>query len=229
MGVIPIRRRPYRPRQRFRCTVGPTAAARKVGAGITLLLFLVGLCVFLSGAAVFFNNISCRIAVSDACDIVTAQVNSVIADVMAEGEYDAETFVSFDKNEAGEITAVSSNMARINALSAEILDRVVGATENRRLIVSVPLGNLTGISLLMGRGPGIPEEIIMMTSSHVEFQNNVVTAGINQTKHQISLEVIVDIDILIPWGTESAQVSTEVMIADVVVVGKVPETYLNLP
>jgi hypothetical protein len=69
----------------------------------------------------------------------------------------------------------------------------------------------------------------MMTSSRVEFKNNVVTAGINQTKHQINLEVIVDIDILIPWGTESAQVVTEVMIADVVVVGKVPETYLNMP
>lgn len=224
-----MHRRSYRPKRSFRYIVGPAAAARKVGAGVTLLLFLIGLCVFLSGAAVFFNNISCRIAVSDASDIVTAQVNSVIAEVMAQGEYDADTFVSFDKNEAGEITAVSSNMARINALSADILNRVVGATENRTLKVSVPLGNLTGISLLMGRGPGVPEEIIMMTSSHVEFQNNVVTAGINQTKHQINLEVVVDIDILIPWGTESAEVVTEVLIADVVVVGKVPETYLNIP
>ncbi len=229
MGVIPIRRRPYRPRQRIRYTVGPAAAARRVGTGLTLLMLFIGLCVFLSGAAVFFNNISCRIAVSDACDIVTAQVNSVIAEVMAEGDYDAETFVSIEKNEAGEITAVSSNMARINALSADILDRVVWATENRTLNVSVPLGNLSGISLLMGRGPDVPEEIIMMTSSHVEFQNNVVTAGINQTKHQINLEVIVDIDILLPWGTESAQVVTEVLIADVTVVGKVPETYLNIP
>jgi len=229
MGVIPMRRRYYRPRQRFRYTVGPAAAAKRVGTGLTLLLLFAGLCVFLSGAAVFFNSVSCRIAVSDACDIVTAQVNAVIAEVMAEGEYEAESFIRFEKNEAGEITAVSSNMSRINALSAEILDRVVGATENRTLKVSVPLGNLSGISLLMGRGPGVPEEIIMMTSSHVEFQNNVVTAGINQTKHQINLEVIVDIDILIPWGTESAQVVTEVMIADVVVVGKVPETYLNMP
>ena len=224
-----MRRRPYRLRKRYRRAAGPGVAARQVGTGLTLLLLLIGLCVFLSGAAVFFNKISCRIAVSDACDIVTAQVNAVIAELMAEGDYDAETFVTLEKNEAGEITAVSSNMARINALSAEILDRVVGATENRTLNVSVPLGNLTGISLLMGRGPGVPEEIIMMTSSHVEFQNNVVTAGINQTKHQINLEIIVDIDILIPWGTESARVLNEVMIADVVVVGKVPETYLNLP
>ena len=223
-----MHRRPYRPKQRFRYAVGPAASVRRVGTGLTLLMLFIGFCVFLSGAAVFFNNISCRIAVSDACDIVTAQVNAVIADVMEEGDYDAETFVSLEKNEAGEITAVSPNMARINALSAEILDRVIGATGNRTLEVSVPLGNLTGVSLLMGRGPGVPVEIIMLTSSHVEFQNRVVTAGINQTKHQINLEIVVDIDTLIPWGTESAQVVTEVMIADVVVVGKVPSTYMNM-
>ena len=223
-----MRRRYYRPKQQFRYTVGPASAARRVGTGLTFLLLFAGMCLFLSGAAMFLNNISCRIAVSDACDIVTMQVNSVIAQVMAEEDYDAESYVSLEKNEAGEITAVSSNMARINALSAKILDRVIGATENRTLEVSVPLGNLTGVSLLMGRGPGVPVEIIMLTSSHVEFQNNVVTAGINQTKHQINLEVIVDIDILIPWDTESAQAVTEVLIADVVVVGKVPETYLNM-
>ena len=191
-------------------------------------MLLAGLGVFLSGAAVFLQSISVQIAVSDACDIVTGQVNAVIAEVMAEGEYDAESFVSLEKDAAGEITAVSANMARINALSAEILDRVIGATENRTLKVSVPLGNLTGVSLLMGRGPGVPVEIIMMTSSRVEFQNNVVTAGINQTKHQIDLEVIVDVDVLIPWGTESAEVVTEVMISDVTVVGKVPGTYLSM-
>ena len=67
-----------------------------------------------------------------------------------------------------------------------------------------------------------------MTSSRVEFNNSIVTAGINQTKHQINLEVIVDIDILVPWGTESTQVVTEVLIADTIVVGRVPDTYLSM-
>ncbi len=194
-----------------------------------LLLIAGAFCLFLVGAAMFLKTISCRIAVSDASDIVTVQINNAIAEIMAEGDYDQDSFVDFQKNAAGEVTAINSNMARINALSAEILERVVGATENRTLTVSIPLGNLTGISLLMGRGPGVPVQILMLTSSRVAFQNNIVTAGINQTKHQINLEVIVDIDILIPWGTESAQVVIEVLIADVTVVGKVPETYFNLP
>ena len=217
----------FRPRQRFHYTKGP-ASPDKGLRRVTLLLFLGALALFLSGAAVFLKDISSQIAVSDARDIVTVQVNESIARIMAEGAYDENSFVRFEKNSAEEITAISANMAKINTLSAEILHAVVGATENRTLKVSIPLGNLTGISLLMGRGPGVPVQIIMLSSSRVEFQNNIVTAGINQTKHQINLNVVVDIDILIPWGTESTQVVTEVMIADTVVVGKVPESYWSM-
>ena len=193
-----------------------------------VLLGTAGFFLFLSAAALFLKDLSAQIASSDASDIVTVQINKVIAQVMQEADYDGDYFVTFEKNDRGEVTAISSNMARINGLSAQILDRVVGATGNRTLTVIIPLGNLTGISLLMGRGPGIPVQIIVLTSSRVEFKNSIVTAGINQTKHQINLEVIVDIDILIPWATERARVTTEVLIADTIVVGQVPETYFNL-
>ena len=193
----------------------------------TALLILFALAGFLLTGMLYLKRISSQIAVSDACDIMTMEVNAAITQVLEEGDYDADWFVRFEKNEAGEVTAISSNMTPVNALSAELLDRVIGLTGNRKITVSIPAGNLTGLSLLMGRGPGIPVEIMVLTSSHVEFRNNIVTAGINQTKHQISLLVIVDIDVLVPWGSESAQVCTELLIADTVVVGQVPETYLN--
>ena len=79
----------------------------------------------------------------------------------------------------------------------------------------------------MGRGPRVPVEILMLTSSRVGFDNSIVTAGINQTKHQILLTVTVDIDVLVPWGTESAQVQSQVLIADTIVVGQVPDTFVS--
>ena len=216
------------PKRRF-CSIGPTGTGERRGVrGLSLLILLAALSLFLAGAAMFLKDISCQIAVSDASDIVTVQTNNAIAALMAEGDFQNGDFVSFEKNAAGEVTAIHSNMAKINLLSTRILDRVVGATENRTLTVYIPAGNLTGVSLLMGRGPSVPVKIIMLTSSRVELGDSVITAGINQTKHQICLNVIVDVDILIPWGTESTQVVTEVMIADTLVVGKVPDTYLNV-
>ena len=195
------------------------------------LLFLVVpgvLGLFVASALIFLNDISSQIAVSDACDIVTVNINRAIAELFKEGNYAADYFVSFEKDNNGEVCAVNCNMARINALSSELLNRTVNSTENKTLNVSIPLGNLTGVSLLMGRGPGVPVKILMLTSSRVEFSNDLISAGINQTKHRINLNVLVDVDILMPWGTESSRVKTEVMIADTVVVGGVPQTYLNM-
>jgi sporulation protein YunB len=198
------------------------------GYAIPVLISLLIITLFIAAVIIFFKDISTQIAVSDARDIVTAQVNQVVADIMTEQDYSADYFISLEKNESGEITAINSNMARINALSAEILTRVIGVTESRVIEVGIPAGNLSGISLLMGHGPDVTVDIVMLTSSKVEFNNSVVTAGINQTKHQINLEVTVDVDVLVPWGMESSQVLTEVLIADTTIVGQVPETYLNL-
>lgn len=222
-------RRPIRRRSAYIYSSGAVPAPkRRRGVPLLLLFFLAMLCLFFAAVAIFLKDLSSQIAVSDASDIVTVQINNAIADIMAEQDYSGDYFVSFEKSSTGDVTAISSNMARINALSAKILHRVVGATENRTIEIGIPAGNLTGISLLMGRGPNIPVQIIVLTSSRVEFNNSIVTAGINQTKHQINLEVIVDIDILVPWGTENAQVVTEILIADTIVVGQVPDTYLNV-
>ena len=194
----------------------------------TILFGLSVLMLFIAPAAIFLKDLSTQIAVSDASDIVTVRINNAISEIMKNNDYGGDYFVTFEKNSSGEVSAISSNMARINALSAQILDSVVGATENHTLTVEIPIGNLSGVSLLMGRGPKIPVRIIVLTSSRVEFNNSIVTAGINQTKHQINLEVIVDIDILVPWETVNSQVVTEILIADTIVVGKVPDTYLNM-
>lgn len=223
MHLRRIIRRRYA-RSRTPVTSKPKAKSSASLFMLSLSIFLL----FLAAAAIFLKDLSTQIAVSDASDIVTVRINNAIAEIMKNGDYGGDYFVTFEKDSAGEVTAISSNMSRINALSATILDSVVGATENHTLTVEIPIGNLSGISLLMGRGPKVPVRIIVLTSSRVEFNNSIVTAGINQTKHQINLEVIVDIDILIPWETESAQVVTEILIADTIVVGKVPETYLNM-
>lgn len=119
-------------------------------------------------------------------------------------------------------------MAHINKLSTDILNCVIESTDNGVISVEIPAGNLSGISLLLNKGPDVAVDIIMLTSSRVDFRNEVIPCGINQAKYQLILEVTIDIDILVPWGTESAKTVTEVIVADTVVVGKVPETYFSM-
>lgn len=195
---------------------------------IMLLLIVSFLAAAVTPMSLYLRKVSGEMALSDASDLVTIQINDTIAKMMDEGRFDYDYFVSMQKDEAGRITAITSNMPRINTLSAEILSDVVENSGGGELDISVPIGNLTGINMLLGRGPAIPVKIIMLTSSRADFRNDIISAGINQTKHQIILEVIVDIDILMPWETLSTQVVSEILVAETVIVGAVPDTYLNL-
>lgn len=199
----------------------PKTSPRLTVAAILFLLVLASISLFLRG-------LSTKIAVSDAVDIVTKTVNDSINEVIGKGVYGFDYFVSLEKDESGDIAAITSDMAHINTLSTEILNSVISSTENGTIEVNIPMGNLSGLNILMGRGPNVPIDIIMLTSSRVDFRNDIVSSGINQAKYQLILEVTIDIDVLVPWGTESATTVTEVIVADTVIVGKVPETYLNM-
>lgn len=215
----PFRQRPY---------VTVQNSVKRKEKSFTIFLLSAAVLLLIVSSLFFLQELSADIAVSDASDVVTVNVNKAIAEIMQEEDYSGDYFVTFEKSETGEVTAISSNMARINKLSAQVLERVIGATDDNTISVSIPAGNLTGVSLLMGKGPKIPLKIVVLTSSTVGFNNSIVTAGINQSKHQISLVVNVDVNILIPWCKRKTQVVTEVLIADTVIVGKVPDTYLNV-
>ena len=91
--------------------------------------------------------------------------------------------------------------------------------------LSIPIGTLTGSALLAGRGPRIRVRMESVGSSTARFNNQFESAGINQTKHQIILEVDVSVAILLPGFTTATKVSTAVTVAETVIVGAVPDTY----
>ena len=89
----------------------PPRKPRRAG-GISLILFLCSILIFLACALAFLKDLSTQIAVSDASDIVISQVNTSIAEIMKDEDYTGDYFVNFEKTDAGEISAISSNMAR---------------------------------------------------------------------------------------------------------------------
>ena len=175
----------------------------------------------------YFRELSRQMVLSDATDLMTLCINDTISRKFAEEDYSYDYFVDIDYGEDGTVTAVRANMSRINALSSELLSDIVHAADGGQLTLSIPVGNVLGSSLLLGKGPEIPVDITMLTSSHVDFKNELSDAGINQTKHQIKLDVVIDIDVIMPWQTVSTQVVSEILIAETVILGDVPQTYLN--
>lgn len=217
----------YRRRRKPNYVHSEDKGRHKRRSKLGLLFPLVFLCL-VAAISWFLSNLTTQMAVSDATDIVTKTVNDSINEVIGRGVYGFDYFVTLEKDAEGNVSAISSDMSHINTLSTEILNSVIESTDNGVIEITIPAGNLSGLNLLLNKGPDVKVDIIMLTSSRVDFRNEVVSCGINQAKYQLVLEVTIDIDILVPWGTESATTVTEVIVADTVVVGKVPNTYLNM-
>ena len=225
---MPFIRRRAPLRQSFRHMPRAPRKTAQEKAAIFMILIILAIAVAIALIGNYLKNIAGQMALSDASDMITATINDKINEKMSEGQYDYNYFVTLQKDDEGKITAISANMARINTLSSEILQEVIASTNSGFLNENIPLGNLLGSNLLLGKGPKIPVKITMLTSSYADFRNELEAAGINQVKHQIILEVKVQIDVMMPWQVMSTEVDTEVLIAETVLVGDVPNAYLNL-
>ena len=134
--------------------------------------------------------------------------------------------MAFEKDAEGRITAVHSNMAVCNRLQSDILDRILNRIDQvPPQDLSISIGSLSGSVLLAGRGPEISIRMESVGSSSAWFENEFIAAGINQTKHQIILNIEVYVSILLPGFTADTQVSNAVTVAETIIVGSVPDTY----
>jgi len=176
----------------------------------------------------YLRDLTCSMAISDARDAVIGAVNGTVQRILTERSYGSDYFVALEKGEDGAITAVTTNTAHVNEVSTEILRGIIESADSATLKLQIPLGDLLGSNLLLGRGPRVPVEITMLTSSCLSFENQLVSTGINQSRHTIILKATVDVDILIPWATVPDTVQTDILLAETVIVGRVPGTYLNM-
>lgn len=155
-------------------------------------------------------------------------INAAIGEQIAAGEIDYDRIITVEKDANGNVTAIRSNMAEINRLKSEILTRLDAKLTNLSIEqLGVPLGSVLLPELFSGRGPKIPVRVLAVRTSDAVFRNSFTGAGINQTLHQISIDIHVDITILTWTGTQEIAVDSAVAVAETVIVGSVPTTYFG--
>ena len=154
--------------------------------------------------------------------------NDAIAKQIAQGVIQYDRIVYFEKDLDGRITALKTNMSEINRLKTDILniinDEILALDTSD---IGIPLGSLFLPEFLSGRGPAIPVHILSIRNSDATFSSSFSQAGINQTLHQLTMVVSVDVAVLVLGETDSFTINSEVVVAQTVIVGDVPNTFLN--
>ena len=168
-----------------------------------------------------------------ACDHLSNQISGQIHDVvnaeLAEEQLSYDTICTVLRDTEGNITALQTNMARVNLLKSTVTTEVAQEFDDSLIAehFEIPLGSVLPGMMLAGHGPNIPVTVMSVGNISAEFENEFRAAGINQTLHRVVLTVTSELQLLMPGGIYEFTDETRMILAETVLLGQVPQNYAD--
>ena len=160
-----------------------------------------------------------------------AMASQVLSGALAEATQDGVTYedlMNVKMDQSGQVALLSANTMAMNRLATRAGDAALRRLNNMSSErVTVPLGAVLGTTLFSGSGPGVPVSIVLIGSIFTDFATEFEACGINQTRHKVYLQVTANIRIVIPTGAKTTQVSANMLVAESIIVGRVPEGFVG--
>ena len=157
------------------------------------------------------------------------QISLALDEVMHKS-LDYEDFVDVHYDAEGEASMLSANTILMNRIAA---DAATAAQENIDTLaqegIALPLGSAIGSGIFSGKGPRLRFEILPVGTVKTAFVTEFESAGINQTRHKISLEATASVRIVLPSGARTVSVRASALMAESILIGDVPQSYIQVP
>jgi len=200
---------------------------KKVTFCLLCLCFLAFL--FFSGMYFFeiIRPVMIRLAENRAEVLAEQAVATACADIFDRITY--ADFITVSRLENGFVGSLEANLSGMNRLRAQATNAI--QNELNRMTeteLSVPLGTLTGYDLFAGLGPRLPVRLMPHGRTVVAFKSDFTESGINQTRLEVSLEAKTTVGIILPTKQISREISTVLPVLQTVILGDVPENYVNI-
>jgi len=189
---------------------------------IFLIIFII-FGVIVKAVTPVFNKICSDKAKSVATIITNEETTNAIID------YKYSDFVIIHKDENGNILMLESNMKNINIVMSDVAYKIQTSINNTKdEYVTISLGSFTGISILSGSGVKIPIRISTVGNVKTNVRSEFVSQGINQTLHRLYLDIESQISVLTPFNTINESITNQLILAENIIVGEIPEAYYNI-
>lgn len=209
---------------------------RGMGPGLsippTLLTLVVALLVAISLVTLLESKLRpavAKIAAAQAQNSMTAVVERAVTTDLAARQVKYGDFVTIQRDERGIITALTTDMAQMNLLRAELSAVIIETLETADVSeIQVPLGSLFDLEPLWAKGPTLKTRAMTVGTVQAEFDSQLTSAGVNQTLHRIWLEISVPMTLLLPGSEVETSLHTRLCVAETVIVGQVPDIYLQV-
>ncbi|MBQ2985723.1 MAG: sporulation protein YunB [Clostridia bacterium] len=198
-----------------------------------LKILLLTACIFMAGciALLLMINDNMRPALTAIAEaritaLAVSAMNDAIMERMDDNSY-TSLITAYDNGE--KVYMIQADTRQMNMLASDCCaaaqTRIAAMGEQG---VSVPLGTVSGITYLSGRGPGIRVMFTPVGSVESDFDSELVSSGINQSLYRVNIRLTSTIRLIMPGVSHSIEVSAKAAIAESIIVGEVPQVYTNV-
>ena len=193
-------------------------------AAVAILLLLIAVCLGL--LTLRFQRIFMEYAINICEDSAIKEVGVLLEDEVFSHPEEFSNLVVLERDSDNRITALRTDVIAVGKIKARLVsglfDRLDYLEETQ---IEVPLGTVFAPNLFTGMGPKVKVGLAGLTQMEAEFVSAFTSAGINQTRHRILIEVHAGFRILTPFGGEDREIVSTYPVTDTVIVGTVPERY----
>ncbi len=200
---------------------------RRLGIKLIAVAFiLIGLIV---AAELTFRPIVETVNAYECHAVVSELINDAVMAEIEREDADYSKLVNLSTNNNGEIISLESNVMNINKLKTGVAQRVEREIDRLSAIdIQIPIGTLAGIQLLHGKGFTIGMSVKPVGYATTAIISEFSSAGINQTRHRIIVRIEATVDAVIPGFSSKVPISTDIVAAETIIVGRVPEAYTHV-
>ena len=194
---------------------------------LVLLLVFSGYCVIYMATVV--EPIITSVAEIKVKSMMNRNINDAIRQRFKEEEESLELF-DIRMDEKGKVTLLQTDTVAMNRLVSELTERIqksfVDLKEER---VEVPVGTIFGNSLLSQLGPSVQLKVVPLRTVSIRYTTEFESMGVNQTRHKIYLQIDSTARVLVPFSSEEIKLKNKILIAETVVLGDVPQSFVYVP
>ncbi len=156
-------------------------------------------------------------------------LNDAINGFLTDSNMVYSNYVSILYDEKGSIASIETLTKNVNLTQSELSKRINDDLQTKlNKVIDVPLGTVSGMYIFSGRGPNLKIKIIPKGNVKTNLKSEFTPAGINQTRHRILIDITVQLLIVMPSKSEIAEISIDYVLAETIIVGDVPENYINM-
>lgn len=140
-----------------------------------------------------------------------------------------DDIINIEKDADGNITMIRSDTVKQNYLASQVVlkcDERLSELED--LGVKIPLGYLTNNVMFYNMGPKITVKMQQVGNIITSYESEFQSAGINQTRHKIYLNLTTTMRVIVPFNSREVEVTCQIPVSDTIIVGKIPETAINM-